>query len=289
MLAAANLLSSAGLFVAAGVYWLLAVGLHLGPRGVFAIGALMTLAATVYVVWLLPDSLLRFVLWLLTHTVYRIRVEGRDNIPGKGGALFVCNHLSFVDALLLLASTDRQVRFIMFKDIYEQPLGQALRPDPARHPHLLRAAPARDAPVAAHGQRGHPERRGGLHLRRGPDHAHRPAAAVPARLRADHEGRGGADHPGGSGRRVGQHLQLREGALPLEAAAPDSLSRDGELRPAAAAHGDARSRCGRRAGTHGRGVAASEGAHETAAPRLCADGPPASVPVRDGRRARRPR
>jgi acyl-[acyl-carrier-protein]-phospholipid O-acyltransferase/long-chain-fatty-acid--[acyl-carrier-protein] ligase len=121
ILAAANLLSSAGLFAAAGVYWLLAVGLHLGPRGVFAIGALMTLAATVYVVWLLPDSLLRFVFWVLTHTVYRIRVDGRDNIPSKGGALFVCNHLSLVDALLLLASTDRPVRFMMFKGIYEQP------------------------------------------------------------------------------------------------------------------------------------------------------------------------
>jgi acyl-[acyl-carrier-protein]-phospholipid O-acyltransferase / long-chain-fatty-acid--[acyl-carrier-protein] ligase len=121
MLAAANLLSSAGLFVAAGVYWVLAVGLHLGPRGVFAIGALMTLAATVYVVWLLPDSLLRFVLWVLTHTVYRIRLLGRDNIPAKGGALFVCNHLSLVDAVLLLASTDRHVRFIIYKGIYDLP------------------------------------------------------------------------------------------------------------------------------------------------------------------------
>ena len=93
----------------------------------------MTLAATVYVVWLLPDSLLRFVLWVLTQTVYRIRVDGRDNIPGKGGALFVCNHLSLVDALLLLASTDRHVRFIMFKGIYEQPLDQAVRAHPARH------------------------------------------------------------------------------------------------------------------------------------------------------------
>jgi len=120
VLAAANLLSAVGLFAAAGVYWLLAVGLHLGPLGVFAIGALMTLAATAYVVWLLPDSLLRFVLWVLTQTVYRIRVDGRDNIPGKGGALFVSNHLSLVDALLLLASTDRPVRFIMFKGIYER-------------------------------------------------------------------------------------------------------------------------------------------------------------------------
>ena len=121
MLAAANLLSSAGLFVAAGVYWVLAVALHLGPRGVFAMGALLTLVATAYVLWLLPDSLLRFVFWLLTQTVYRIRVKGRQHIPGKGGALFVCNHLSLVDALLLLASTDRHVRFIMFKGIYEQP------------------------------------------------------------------------------------------------------------------------------------------------------------------------
>ena len=56
---------------------------------------------------LLPDSLLRLLLWMFTHSVYRIRVEGRDNIPERGGALFVCNHVSFVDALLVLASTDR--------------------------------------------------------------------------------------------------------------------------------------------------------------------------------------
>jgi acyl-[acyl-carrier-protein]-phospholipid O-acyltransferase / long-chain-fatty-acid--[acyl-carrier-protein] ligase len=121
VLAAANLLSAVGLFAAAGAYWVLAVALHLGPRGVFAIGALMTLVATGYVIWLLPDSLLRFVLWVATHTLYRIRVDGRQNIPGKGGALFVCNHLSLVDAMLLLASTDRPVRFIIYKGIYELP------------------------------------------------------------------------------------------------------------------------------------------------------------------------
>jgi acyl-[acyl-carrier-protein]-phospholipid O-acyltransferase / long-chain-fatty-acid--[acyl-carrier-protein] ligase len=120
LLGAASWLSWVGILVASGFYWLVATGFDLGPRGVFFIGALMTLAATVYVVWLLPDSLLRFVLWVLTHTLYRIRVDGRDNIPAKGGALFVSNHLSLVDALLLLASTDRPVRFIMYKGIYEQ-------------------------------------------------------------------------------------------------------------------------------------------------------------------------
>ncbi|HLH55702.1 MAG TPA: AMP-binding protein, partial [Verrucomicrobiae bacterium] len=121
LLAAAGLLSSAGVFAATGVYWLLTVALGLGPRGVFLIGGLMTLGATVYVLWLLPDSLLRFVLWALTQTLYKIRVEGRENIPEKGGALFVCNHLSLVDALLLAASTDRPIRFVMYKGIYDQP------------------------------------------------------------------------------------------------------------------------------------------------------------------------
>ena len=119
ILAAANLISSVGSFLAAGVYYLLRQWPH-DTRMIFLTGAAMTLAALVYSVVLLPDSLLRFVLWLLTRTIYRIRIQGRDNIPAKDGALFVCNHVSFVDALLLLASTDRRVRFMMFKDIYEQ-------------------------------------------------------------------------------------------------------------------------------------------------------------------------
>ena len=60
-------------------------------------------------------------LWLLTHTLYRVRVTGRDHIPERGGALFVCNHVSFVDALLLIAATDRHVRFMMYKGIYDRP------------------------------------------------------------------------------------------------------------------------------------------------------------------------
>jgi len=121
VLAAANLLSAVGLSIASGFYWVFAVGLHLGSRGVFIIGGVMTLVVTGYIIWLLPDALLRFVLWVATHTLYRIRVDGRENIPGKGGALFVCNHLSFVDALLLQAATDRPIRFIMYKGSYELP------------------------------------------------------------------------------------------------------------------------------------------------------------------------
>ena len=121
VIAAANLLSFVGIFIAAGAYYLFSAVLRQSARGIFLDGAILTLVTTAYSIYLLPDSMLRFVLWLATHTVYRIRVEGRDNIPESGGALFVCNHASFVDALLLIASTDRSIRFLMFKGIYDLP------------------------------------------------------------------------------------------------------------------------------------------------------------------------
>jgi acyl-[acyl-carrier-protein]-phospholipid O-acyltransferase/long-chain-fatty-acid--[acyl-carrier-protein] ligase len=100
---------------------LLTTVLKLSPPQIFLVIAGLTLAATIYLLVLMPDALLRFGLWCLTHTIYRLRIVGRDHIPEKGGALFVCNHVSFADALLLLAATDRPVRFLMFKDFYEKP------------------------------------------------------------------------------------------------------------------------------------------------------------------------
>jgi len=119
ILAAANLISSAGTCLASGVYILLRQWPH-DTRLIFLVGAAMIFGALAYSIWLLPDSLLRFLLWCATHSLYRIRIDGRDNIPAKGGALFVCNHVSWVDALLLIASTDRTVRFLMLKDIHDR-------------------------------------------------------------------------------------------------------------------------------------------------------------------------
>jgi acyl-[acyl-carrier-protein]-phospholipid O-acyltransferase/long-chain-fatty-acid--[acyl-carrier-protein] ligase len=93
--------------------------LHLKAPQIFLFAAALSLAGTVYCVKLMPASLVRLALWMLTKTVYRIRIEGRDNIPEKGGALFVSNHVSFVDALLLMASTDRQIRFLMHRHYYD--------------------------------------------------------------------------------------------------------------------------------------------------------------------------
>jgi acyl-[acyl-carrier-protein]-phospholipid O-acyltransferase/long-chain-fatty-acid--[acyl-carrier-protein] ligase len=118
-LAAANLLSFVGIFFASGAHWLLAQQLQLSPRTIFLAGGVLTFAGAIYALVILPDALLRFLLWCATHSLYKIRVVGREHIPAKGGALFVCNHVSWMDALLLIASTDRPVRFMMFKEIYE--------------------------------------------------------------------------------------------------------------------------------------------------------------------------
>jgi acyl-[acyl-carrier-protein]-phospholipid O-acyltransferase/long-chain-fatty-acid--[acyl-carrier-protein] ligase len=121
VIATSAMMSFVGVFLASCFYYLFSVTMKLSPPQIFLAGALMTLAGTVFIVRLLPDSLIRLLLWALTHSLYRIRVEGRAHIPERGGALFVANHLSLVDALLVQASTDRPIRFIMFKGIYERP------------------------------------------------------------------------------------------------------------------------------------------------------------------------
>jgi len=79
----------------------------------------MSLAATIYTVYLLPDSMLRLLLWIATHTLYRLDVEGRENVPARGGALLTPNHVSMADAVLLIASMTARCRFLMFKGSYE--------------------------------------------------------------------------------------------------------------------------------------------------------------------------
>jgi acyl-[acyl-carrier-protein]-phospholipid O-acyltransferase/long-chain-fatty-acid--[acyl-carrier-protein] ligase len=122
IIGAANWLSFVGIGAASAVYYAATHFLHLSPGGIFFWSALATLGATAYVVWLLPDSLLRLFLWIATNTLYRLDVEGRENVPARGGALLTPNHVSMADAVFLIASIDRPIRFIMFKGSYEHPL-----------------------------------------------------------------------------------------------------------------------------------------------------------------------
>ncbi|MCP4197526.1 MAG: acyl-[ACP]--phospholipid O-acyltransferase, partial [Proteobacteria bacterium] len=115
-------LTFVGILLSAGAYYLLTSDNVLGlsaQQTFLAIGVLMFLG-TAYIVYLLPDSLVRLVGFFVTRTIYRLNIVGRDNIPERGGALFVCNHLSFIDVLLLQASTDRPIRFIMYAGYMKQ-------------------------------------------------------------------------------------------------------------------------------------------------------------------------
>ncbi len=80
--------------------------------------SVVTICASVYACITLPEFMLRFFVVFLTNTVYKIKLEGEDNIPAKGPALLVANHVSFVDGLLITSCTSRFVRYLMYKDYY---------------------------------------------------------------------------------------------------------------------------------------------------------------------------
>jgi acyl-[acyl-carrier-protein]-phospholipid O-acyltransferase/long-chain-fatty-acid--[acyl-carrier-protein] ligase len=122
VIAFANFLSFVGVIGASAIYSGFTHYWHVGLQSFFIWTAIMSLAATAYVLWLLPDSLLRLLLWMLTHTLYRLDVAARERVPARGGALLVPNHVSMADAVLLLAALDRPVRFLMFKGSYDHPL-----------------------------------------------------------------------------------------------------------------------------------------------------------------------
>ena len=122
VIALANWLSFVGVFAGAGAIVVMSHFFHLDPRAIFLCAGIGTLAATAYVLWLLPDSLLRLLLWIATHTLYRLDVSGRGNVPARGGALLTPNHVSLADAVFLIATLDRPIRFIMFKGSYDHPL-----------------------------------------------------------------------------------------------------------------------------------------------------------------------
>ncbi len=75
-----------------------------------------------YIFLIVPEYLLRFIAWLLSHLVYRFKIRGDENIPTTGAAILVCNHVSFVDAILLMAASPRPIVFVMDHRIFQIPI-----------------------------------------------------------------------------------------------------------------------------------------------------------------------
>ncbi|WP_162917116.1 acyl-[ACP]--phospholipid O-acyltransferase [Dongia deserti] len=121
-IAANNVMNTFGIMLASGFLAVSGGLFDLSPSVNIALAGVTALLVIAYLLILLPDFLIRFCLWMLTHSIYRIRIVGPENVPLNGPALLVANHLSFIDGLLIGACVQRFVRFMVYAPFFEIPL-----------------------------------------------------------------------------------------------------------------------------------------------------------------------
>jgi 1-acyl-sn-glycerol-3-phosphate acyltransferase len=119
---AANNIVSALFMVMAAV-----LGIALRTAGVsipqlFAVTAVLNVLVAAYIFTVIPEFLMRFLIWMLVHTVYRVGQRGLEHLPAEGPAVVVANHVSFVDALVIAAASRRPIRFVMDHAIFRSPI-----------------------------------------------------------------------------------------------------------------------------------------------------------------------
>ena len=121
IIAGNNVLNALFMVVAAGMSGgLLAAGVTI-PQ-LFLIVAVLNAAVALYIYTLVPEFLMRFLVWILIHTMYRVKHLNLQNVPEEGAAVLVANHVSFVDALVVAGCCRRPVRFVMDHNIFKVPV-----------------------------------------------------------------------------------------------------------------------------------------------------------------------
>ena len=126
---------------ALGAAALLTAGLSI--PALFGIAALLNAAVAIYIYGLVPEFLLRFIAWLLIKAAYRLRSAGLEHIPAEGAAVLVANHVSFVDAVIIMGAAPRPVRFVMDHRIFRIPVLSYV----FRHCAAIPIAAAKEDPV----------------------------------------------------------------------------------------------------------------------------------------------
>ncbi|GBL54561.1 putative acetyltransferase [Pseudomonas citronellolis] len=122
VIAANNILNALFMVVAAVVSILLLSVAKLSIPQLFLVLSLMNVAVNVYIFKIVPEFTMRFLVWLLSHSMYRVDHQNLEAIPDEGPVVLVCNHVSFVDALLIAGSIRRPVRFVMYYKIFRLPV-----------------------------------------------------------------------------------------------------------------------------------------------------------------------
>jgi 1-acyl-sn-glycerol-3-phosphate acyltransferase len=122
VIAANNILNALFMVVSAIVSILFLSVAELSIPQLFLVISLMNIAVNSYIFKIVPEFSMRFMIWLLSHSMYRVEHKGLETIPDEGAAVLVCNHVSFVDALLIGGAVRRPVRFVMYYKIYNLPV-----------------------------------------------------------------------------------------------------------------------------------------------------------------------
>ena len=140
-IAGMNILNALFMVAAAGVAVVL-IGRGFTIPEMFLTTALLNAIVAIYIFSLVPEFLMRFLAWLLIHTIHRVSTVDVERIPTEGAAVLVCNHVSYVDAIVIMAASPRPIRFVMDHRIFNTPLlGFIFRTGKA-----IPIAPAKDDP-----------------------------------------------------------------------------------------------------------------------------------------------
>lgn len=121
IIAGNNILNALFMVAGAGMCALL-LGRGLTIPQLFLVVALMNAAVAVFIFLLVPEFLMRFLAWLLVKAIYRVKVTGLEHVPESGAAVVVCNHVSFVDPIVLMGLSPRPIRFVMDHRIFRLPV-----------------------------------------------------------------------------------------------------------------------------------------------------------------------
>ena len=119
---AANNILNALFMIASSVLAGALLGAGFSVPQIFLVTGIANAIVAFYIFMLVPEYLLRFFAWVISRVIYRFKVRGDDNIPAQGAAILVCNHVSFVDAVLLMAASPRPIYFLMDHRIFRVPV-----------------------------------------------------------------------------------------------------------------------------------------------------------------------
>jgi 1-acyl-sn-glycerol-3-phosphate acyltransferase len=122
VIAANNILNALFMVVSAIVSIVLLSVAKLSIPQLFLVVSLLNIGVNAYIFKIVPEFSMRFMIWLLSHSMYRVEHRNLEAIPDEGAALLVCNHVSFVDALLIGGAVRRPIRFVMYYKIYNLPV-----------------------------------------------------------------------------------------------------------------------------------------------------------------------